>query len=79
MKPSEVIKKYGWIQGAMGNRDIGYCLMGAMYAAAKRNSDEFYRIFKKLNRKVAKAPLDWNDNPKRTKEEVINMLESIGQ
>ena len=80
MKAYKVIQKYGWVQGDYGNTKDGFCIIGALRYAGS---------WKRLARKVGKVldvpadPImqgyisDWNDNPVRTKKEVIALLKKV--
>ncbi len=96
MKPSEIIKKYGWCQGnyyqdKQGNQfpysavitmpqdeldqHLGACCAnGAIFLAEESVRKLHNHIVEKTEYSGATA---WNDAPGRTKEEVIELLESI--
>lgn len=81
MKPSEVIKTYGWVQRRSGNEETGFCLIGAVYHVYNNNNDYFIynKVFCALHQAIHAFPSTWNDTPGRTKKEVIKLLESIGE
>jgi hypothetical protein len=74
-----LIRKYGWIVGYVGSQAIGYCLIGAIRAAAGGNSrleDAAERLI--LDRIRAEQPDvlsagSWNDN-QHGPDPVIRML-----
>ena len=80
MKPSEVIKMYGWCKADFGNDSIGYCLLGAIRKAYSASSYEHQGSIQcKLKVRLGVEFLAaWNDSPLRTKKEVIDLLESEG-
>lgn len=67
MRPSELIEKYGWIQGRYGGPSSGFCASGAILYAGWSWGPTF--------REGGVAA--WNDDPHRTKEEVINELKEL--
>ena len=91
MKPSEYIKK-GWCQGQLAKDAYGigtepnytsatrWCLYGAILAAY---NEEILKRVDIIDKLYEKLPVDsmalWNDAPKRTREEVIKLLESVGE
>lgn len=84
MKPSELIKQYGWIQKESGNLESGFCIAGAVEYTYKESIK--FIIFDLLNKKIQEHEstrhlflAEWNDQPGRTKEEVIALLESVDQ
>ena len=92
-KPSDYIRK-GWCKNTNALDDNGYsceptapyavkwCLAGAVCAAYKDDTPKREHAFDKVLAAIAPQSLFvayWNDQPKRTKEEVIALLESIGE
>ncbi len=90
MKPSDYIRK-GWCQESFAKTKTGnivygddpaavcWCLDGAIDAACGRlHSDEKENITAKLREKIDNY-IGWNDTPGRTQQEVIDLLESIGE
>ncbi len=91
MKPSQYIAK-GWCQGrsaldsegkfvfAESTSAIQWCLIGALRVAYNESREQSYKVIKKLEVKLGYPGLSiWNDDPKRTKAEVIALLQSIGE
>lgn len=79
-KAVENLKTYGWVQGAFGHRDIGYCAFGAIKRAAGCNHPilellTVRRFIRWMFENGFADRLDtiarWNDKPGRTKDEVI--------
>ena len=82
MKPSEVIKTYGWVQGRWGNIDIGFCAASAtvhVIPGYDNNCDFFKKLRKHIGLKPNDSILIWNDDPAQTKEKVIEALEAAEQ
>jgi len=89
MKPSEYIRK-GWCQGTLSRTEDGtptylsndapakWCLMGAIQQAYDR--DVVHNpVYEKLVSLLSEGVPNWNDAPGRTQQEVIDLLESIGE
>jgi hypothetical protein len=79
-KASELINQYGWVQGTSGNKGIGFCAFGAIAEA----STELYpntkweeldtiegNAIKTVSRFADGSIIGYNDEPNRTKEEVL--------
>lgn len=83
---------YGWIQGDYGHEDIGFCAIGAIWTAVwkffPRGTGEQRERGGRLAGRAAKQLKDsiawpfsstlasWNDEPGRTKEEVLALFDS---
>ncbi len=70
------INRYGHIKKAYGSKHIGFCMVGSYTSNfAKIHDDE--EIVDALLRNVCNTDIlvDWNDDPKRTKKEVITAME----
>ena len=91
MKPSEYIAK-GWCQGVAAKDDSGamcypedsrareWCLIGALIAVYPEANKTRQDVTTKLQHALGELGFaKWNDDPKRTKQEVIDLLESIGE
>lgn len=88
MKPSELLEKKGWCQHVYARNAAGvpvmydnesacrFCILGAMEAAGK-NLDELKRLRAHMINKYKSDPASWNDQPGRTKEEVIALLKEL--
>ena len=79
MKPSELIRECGWIQGRPGNRIMGYCIVGAVWYAYIDDKKTRKRIYERLCKNRGIAIEVWNDMQGRTQNEVVMLLESIGE
>jgi hypothetical protein len=78
MKPSELIRQYGWVQGWYGSYDDGFCILGAIGTGIGDLEGKSHEVVEKLTKTVC-APLNtWNDAPGRTKDEVLALLEAEG-
>jgi len=85
---------HGWIQGDLGSRDEGYCIMGAMDAVSEdlmengtSDSDTWKQymaaekaVSAELNRQgLIGAIGSWNDAGHRTQQEVLDLLDSAAR
>lgn len=81
-----LIEQYGWAQGTMGSRTTGFCMFGALEAVwypADREYPRFaWDVLQHMRERVGKVLpvnvgiVEWNDDPTRTKEQVILALRS---
>ena len=82
---ANLIDKHGWIQHEFGNVDCGYCLTGAIDAAAyDLNAGSFAIEDAEAILEDAEAILiadlndpvlvSWNDDPHRTRADVVGLL-----
>ena len=91
MKPSDYIRK-GWCQRHFALDDhknpcnsgsrlaCAWCLQGAINAAYPYDEPTRERIMARLQVAIGRFwLLAWNDEPTRTQQEVIQLLESIGE
>jgi hypothetical protein len=90
MKPSDYIRK-GWTQGAYARDSDGtpiypksikavcWCPVGAICAAYYDNPAKRIKTLYSLKSFVGESPAIWSDAPERTQQEVIDLLESIGE
>lgn len=74
-----ILNTKGWTKGTFKNMAGEYCLVGAICAVVPEpdysRASEFLQL---LTHKQNVASLtDWNDAPDRTKEDVIELLESV--
>ena len=87
----DLIEGYGWTQGVLKD-DAGFCVRGAVLEACRemgilRRFDQesresaFYQVLDALNVEVSFDGFwtlaDWNDDPGRTKDEVLDLLASV--
>ena len=77
MKAYEVLEKYGWIQGAFGDEETGFCLMGAMWEAY--SSIKARRVHcKRLRKAIGSEDLTgWNDKIGQEKQAVVKVLRKL--
>jgi hypothetical protein len=74
---ANIIEAEGWCQASTAHRTgtRGYCLVIAVYAAAKRVGisvdSEWFKVLRQI---VGGCPVDWNNAFGRTKEEVVGVL-----
>lgn len=87
-KARELITKHGLAKRTFGNCENGFCLDGALRAAASRPKPTSYGLYWKavnavcealgvdrINSSGMVALWDWNDAPRRTKRQVIALLD----
>ena len=75
---ANLIERHGWIQGAYGRPDRGYCLFGAVFEASKYDSDNPWAAL--VDQEVTGGdPIGWNDAEGRTREQVIGLLRSAAE
>lgn len=94
MKPSELITK-GWCQRVSardkknnyclpgGQKATQWCLLGAVFAVHYHSIADYNDVLTYVKNKLGVAKIssimEWNDDHKRTKQEVIDLLVSIGE
>lgn len=91
MKPSEFVAK-GWCQGMSARTSNGsacaadssqatcWCLIGSINAAYPEDIRQREQVAGKLLNKLSTFRFaQWNDDPKRTQAEVVQLLQSIGE
>ena len=91
-RAGELIGEHGWIRGRLGNRAMGFCLLGACAHAMLEHQEvwtEMSPIMFALRATVAPdvpvtSPDDiqwrviaWNDDDRRTKQDVLDLLDRI--
>ena len=74
LRAADYVEQYGWHQGDSGSTSQGICVVHAMVMAGGCMDHPGYR---RLYQHIGKAPSIWNDEPGRTKEEVIAKLRSV--
>ena len=77
MKPSDILRKYGWIQWYRGNKAIGFCLVGAIMEAYE-GMDSRKQVIHHLHTLIHEEITDWNDTEGRTKRQVLALLRKAG-
>lgn len=88
-KAAEYLEEYGWIQGEAGEPGSARCMVGAMSSALGFSFflSPLQRPVLDKARNFAEQVLEiwdsyatlayWNDDPSRTKDEVINVLHGL--
>lgn len=78
LKARELIARDGWIKGFAKNHE-GYCVVGAVRFAAHPEGNTCRLTYSVLSaiQKLIGPPSHWNDKPERTKEEVLQMFDSL--
>ncbi len=83
----EIIKEYGWHQGSYGNKEIGFCALGAVnQAVSEQSPSNGHRIFCEAYAQVRMVVFGtneftyedslsgWNDSVLTTKRKVLSAL-----
>lgn len=89
LEAARLIEVHGHQKGNYGRPDIGFCLSGAIWWAITKhprrnmegNGDEnllYAEAVQLVFDDVAQPVGVWNDNPARTKTEVVDMLRRVG-
>lgn len=82
MKPSEVIMERGWIQNKLEN-ESGVCIAAAIHIACKGSvwgrpyDPRASELMSALQVSLQGSVVDWNNAPRRTKEQVIALLQEF--
>jgi len=81
LKAAERLREVGWRQGGYGGEDGPHCILGACQWAAAwyTNAAAARMVARRAARAAVQAPcttIAWNDEPGRTMEEVIAVLEA---
>ena len=79
MKPSDILRKYGWIQWYRGNKAIGFCLMGAIMEAYRSVPRRRLAVTTLTHLTKSRFLDTWNDTEGRTKRQVLALLRRAGQ
>ena len=79
MKPSRIIEKYGWTKGTFGNRESGFCLVGALHEAYPENLTKRWNIKERIREYLGKLAIVFNDAKKTKKEDVLKLLKVMGE
>ena len=73
---ADLLEKYGWCQGSYHNRQHQFCMVGAVWAAAK--TEVLNTAVKEASNHLIEITgpdiTGWNDRPERTREEIIAAL-----
>ena len=79
MMTYEVIEKYGWVQGRLGNCADGFCIHGALDYVYGQDKREYFKALDKLIMVIGHSHIaPWNDGPFRTVDEVLEVLKKAG-
>jgi|SRR5882762_3539257 len=73
------IREHGWIQGRMEENSGGrVCMLGSLIAVTGQwdTADEKLKLYHRGIRARCSVE-DWNDDPRRTKDQVIRALEQV--
>ena len=62
--------------GASEDEAVAWCLWGALLAVGATDEDEV-KVSGAIHRQVHRDMLDWNDEPGRTQEDVLDMLAKV--
>lgn len=79
---ADLLEDVGWVQGNYGSSQTGFCAVGALNAAGPKVlpgslyiNDHVWAAKRKLHMFIDEDSIpDWNDFPRRTKQEVIDTL-----
>lgn len=71
---ADYLEEHDWLQNQSKRMiDGAVCIVGAI-ATVCVYSEPFVRALSELKRTLGGEPLEWNDHPGRTKDEVISAL-----
>lgn len=82
---ADLIEEKGWIQGANWRPGLGYCVFGAINKVTQNDlafSDAVGRVLTeigRLNQPWTGGIARWNDEPGRTKDEVLAALRKAAE
>lgn len=75
---ANILNLEGWVQGDYGDAKKGYCLLGAFGEAVVRSGEDDSRAvseaYHKLTRLTGGDIASYNDYPRRTKTQVIDLV-----
>lgn len=75
---ANLIETRGWHQGSYESKDGCLCIFGAVHQAANHGDyEEAWHLL--WERTVTDSPIDWNDQPGRTKDEVLALLRETAE
>lgn len=81
-KAAELIREHGWVQGRFGDKRSGYCLDGALnlaYSGHPRSCNTPIGVRKLVGGIIGRNHVRWNDDPLRTVEEVLAVLDEASR
>lgn len=73
----EAIEKHGWVQQWAGNERVGFCAIGSLDGRRYGVLNMACKALDRVARERQGFPfgvIDYNDEPGRTKEEVIDLM-----
>ena len=73
---ASLIEERGWCQGEY-SRNGRLCMLGAIRVAEGSDDDASGAVARLRASMNVKFPHEWNDDPKRTKEEVVAKLRAV--
>ena len=74
---ADAIEEHGWTQGRFGTQHVGFCAMGAMrHVSGLSTVIEESAAYDLLRAHVGSTSY-WNDEPGRTKEQVVTVLRKV--
>jgi hypothetical protein len=73
---ANLIETAGWIQGHHRS-EHGYCILGAINAVDGRRLGPAREAKQKLRAFLRRSFMSWNDDRRRTKEEVLAALRTV--
>lgn len=76
MKAHQLIRQYGWVQKQYGDRNVGFCLAGAIDAAYGCGVQALVHRLNLID-EIGAELSEWNDMEGRTQDEVIAVLEGL--
>lgn len=85
-KAAELIRQHGWMQGRFGDKRNGYCLQGALnfaYDGRPRGCRVPLEVVDLIGVHLPPSRwgnyVAWNDDPSRTIDEVLAVLDAAGE
>jgi hypothetical protein len=79
MTAYELVKKYGWRQGSFGGKDAGFCVVGAINLAYHGFDKKWCKAIGKVQKLIGGIAIPlWNDEPGRTRRQVLTLLRKAG-
>jgi hypothetical protein len=80
---AKLIDDRGWLQGRNGNRESGFCAIGALNEAVRGHCDQWWLYVSARKALSActgtRGVMNFNDTPGRTKEEVTKLIRSTAR
>jgi len=80
-RAASLLRTEGWCQGAMATVSGEHCLVGAVDAASIGHPGVRNKVIDLLKKKLKVETIwgvtFWNDEPRRTKKQVLNLLAKV--